>query len=329
MYPSFIIVNNAYPQHLGEEFIEVFKEDVIDVRMEAKKKRKLPNITDQEREDYNTISDGLKLAANSAYGNSNNEYSWMYDPYVTMKTTLNNQLLLSKYIEMLHEAIPDLQMIQANTDGITYIIDRDQLDIVDETARKWEELSGLFLEDAYYDLMVIRNVNNYLAVDTDGNAKYKGLFEIDKAVGSEPAVHKNNSYRIIPIALSEYFINNIPVEQTIKNHDNIYDFCAGVRAKGKDWYFEYTKVINGEIESQKLSKTIRYFISNEGGIIYKCNVDGRKEYTEAHPLKGIYWKQTLFNTYYDSNDYDINYQYYIRECNKVIDIIKWNKNNLF
>jgi len=65
--------------------------------------------------------------------------------------------------------------------------------------------------------------------------KSKGFFEINKVVGSEPAYHKDNSFRVIPLALQEYFVNNIPVEKTIYNHTNIYDFCGRQKFKGQDY----------------------------------------------------------------------------------------------
>ena len=34
------------------------------------------------------------------------------------------------------------------------------------------------------------------------------------------------------------------------------------------------------------------------------------------------WKCTLFNKYKESDNYDINYDYYIKECNKIINNIK-------
>jgi hypothetical protein len=53
----------------------------------------------------------------------------------------------------------------------------------------------------------------------------KGEFEVDKKVGKQIAVHKSSSMRIVALAAQEYIINGTPVEDTIVNHKNIYDFC--------------------------------------------------------------------------------------------------------
>lgn len=47
-------------------------------------------------------------------------------------------------------------------------------------------------------------------------------------------LHKDKSYNIIPIAIYNYFVKKIPIEDTIYKHRNIFDFCAAVRAKKSD-----------------------------------------------------------------------------------------------
>ena len=48
--------------------------------------------------------------------------------------------------------------------------------------------------------------------------------------------------------MSNYFIKGIPIKESIRNHDNIYDFCAGVRGIG-GWRFE---LFNQKENSSKL-----------------------------------------------------------------------------
>jgi hypothetical protein len=75
------------------------------------------------------ISDALKLSLNSCYGKSNDKYSFLYDPLYTMKTTINGQLMLTMLCESLVNSIPDLTMLQVNTDGITVKIHRNYADL--------------------------------------------------------------------------------------------------------------------------------------------------------------------------------------------------------
>lgn len=80
LYPSIACVNRMYPQHLGPTFYEVYKHDIVDVRISEKRKKDKGN---------KAIIDGFKEAANATYGLSNNSFSWLYDPLYTMKTTIN------------------------------------------------------------------------------------------------------------------------------------------------------------------------------------------------------------------------------------------------
>jgi len=202
LYPNLAITNNFYIEHLGIEFIEVYKL-IIQMRLAAK------------AEGNTTLADGFKLSANSVYGKSNDINSFLFDPLFTMRITFNGQLLLAMLAEELAD-IEDSQVIMINTDGIEIKIPRDKEEEYYNICKRWEEKTKLVLEYDDYQKMIIRDVNNYCAININGKKKYKGAFEIDKVVGSEPAYHKDNSFKIIPIALSEYFFNNIPIEQTIK-----------------------------------------------------------------------------------------------------------------
>lgn len=102
MYPNLMIINELYPEHLGKVFLDVYNNEMLKVRLEAKKNG--DKVTDL----------GLKLSLNATYGKTNSEYSWLYDPLVTLKVTLSGQLSLLMLIEnMLF--IENLVVIQANT----------------------------------------------------------------------------------------------------------------------------------------------------------------------------------------------------------------------
>ena len=168
-------------------------------------------------------------------------------------------------------------------------------------------LTGLYIEDNIYTKFVVRDVNNYLAVYESGDVKYKGCFEIDKEF------HKDPSMRIVPIALSNYFINGIPIKETILNHTDIYDFCLRLKTNSKSTpifkHFDESKNIVDKI----LPRTTRYYISNNGGYLYKDFGEGRTSGVN------IGYSVTLFNQYVDKpmKDYDINYNFYIAEANKI------------
>jgi hypothetical protein len=318
LYPSIAIVNGLYPEHLGKVFQDIYKKEIVDVRLAEKAKKELGN---------KAIVEGFKEAANATYGNSNQQYSWLYDPQYTMATTINGQLLLTMLAEDLME-IPKSNIIQINTDGLTMRIPKNQVDNYYNICNKWMKLTKLQLEYAEYSKMIINDVNNYIAVYTNGKIKTKGKYEYKNI-----PLHKNKSHSIIPKAVHDYWVYNTPVETTIKNHNNIFDFCAGVKSKKSEQkgnaHYEMWKVVKGQIVKEKLSKTVRYFISKKGGTLIKFYETGDFEQVEAPVTNGKQiikdWKITYFNKSYkldNFEDYNIDYSYYISKAKKWINDIE-------
>ena len=87
-----------------------------------------------------------------------------------MSITINGQLLLCMLTEQMLK-VPGLRMIQANTDGITYLCPHEYLDHTRAVCRWWEQLTNLELEEALYNRMFIRDVNSYMAEKQDGKLK--------------------------------------------------------------------------------------------------------------------------------------------------------------
>ena len=265
------------------------------------------------------------MALNGSFGKSNDIYSFFYDPMFTMQITVNGQLLLSMLVEEIVNYI-DCTVLQVNTDGITIKYNKQDIDKVQGIMDWWQSLTDIALESEYYDLMVIRDVNNYISRTTKGKAKYKGAFEIIPMANGKKVYWKDMSMKIVPIAISEYFLNNIPIRETIKNHKNIFNFCKRFKTtegwKSEIRYLDFKDNIPYQ-RVDKQQKNIRYFISNKGSTLMKVHRDGR----ESNIEKGFLI--TLFNNEFDSKDYNINYNYYISECNKIIDVIEDKQLTLF
>lgn len=309
LYPSLGVTLGLYPEHLGKVFTKIYK-NIVNTRLAEKVKPK--------KERNLVIMEGFKLAANGIYGKSGEESSFLFDPLYTMKTTIAGQLFLSMFTEKLVEACPEIKFIQHNTDGLTYLVKRTHIPLIKEVTEEMESLTGLYIEDNTYNLMIMRDVNNYLARYENGDVKYKGCFEIDSEC------YKNPSMRIVPIALSKYFIENIPVEETIKNHRDIFDFC--MLHKSNSNFISFMR--NGADDIIKLNRITRYYISNKGYELVKIkSSDNNLNLSNINPGEigiNVGYRTILFNKYLDLpwDKYNINYKFYIRECNKIIDVIE-------
>ena len=259
------------------------------------------------------------------YGKTGDQFNWQYDPKVTMQVTLRGQLSLIMLIEKYH--LLGCEVISANTDGIVIHYSKELDSEVERIHKEWEVMTDSILEDTFYSQIVFRDVNNYIAAITDENGnpiknKFKGCFELDQDY------HKNNSQRIVAIALMEYFINEVPVKDVICNPGykfvnskgkdevtSIYDYCKGVKkVKGQHGY-AFVKPNQREVIEDKV---IRFYISTDGSKMYKLY---DPEFNRMESVaKGFL--ATPFMDYQERDDYNIDYNYYINECNKIIEPIE-------
>ena len=314
LYPSIAKSLNLYPAHLGPDFIKLYSK-FIDDRIAEKNKPK------KERDQV--LIEGYKLILNGVYGKSNEETSFLYDPLYTFKTTIAGQLFIAMWAERMVEQVPDLQFIQINTDGITIRVKRSDINQIKNVCNQLTKETTLQIEDAFYSKMIIQDVNNYISVYEDSaeeneHIKFKGLFVTDVEY------HQNSSMRIVPLALKNYFVYGKPIKETIRNHKNIYDFCLRLKVNSSSKAF-WTSIENKtDVVTKELSRTTRYYISNSGGGL---SIYYNGKLTAGRINAGF--NTTLFNNYYFSEDYDINYNFYETECRKIIDSIEDKQLKLF
>lgn len=329
-YPCMIINYGFVPAHLGTTFANRYKWFFTERRKYAKK---------------DPINYIYKIILNSTYGLSNDMNSFLYDPLVTMKTTINGQLLLSMLAESL-SGIPESQLLMMNTDGLEIRIHRKDEELFNTRCRVWEELTGLQLEHDAYDKIILGDVNSYIGVftkkeakseadwkamqesdpyslyTTDGDKYYyapvklKGRFEL------KLDYHKNPSGMIIPITIYEHLVRGIPVEDAIDKGD-IFDYCYGVKKK-YDFDLIVHSVHKGEHIMKKQQKVMRFYVSTDGGKLVKQYNDGRILSVNASAL--VTPANHITNQTIPSN---LNRKYYIDEVYKELDgIIPKQSNQL-
>lgn len=303
LYPSIAINNGFYPAHLGEAFVDVYR-SIRDQRLVAKKAG-------------DKVKDGgLKLAINGVYGKSNDKYSFLYDPQFTMSITINGQLLLAMLCERLQEA--GFTLLMVNTDGIECRVSTSSHRTYLEICSNWEIETGLVLEQAGYDKLVIRDVNNYIGI-SGKKVKLKGAFEIDKGW------HKDTSSKIVSLAIYEKFVNSVDPYEYISAHTNIYDFCNRFKAT-YGWHSETRCLDVDKVAVRPQQKTNRYYMSTSGSKYYKVHQDGREQLIEATG------QVKIFNNYFQKPsiyDYHIDYNYYVKEVNKILNVVDNKQLKLF
>ena len=302
-YPAIIINNERYPYHLGKEFLRGYKqmfEKRLELKPLAKKDKKIKGIVG-----------ALKLAVNSVYGKSSDMQSWIYDRQLTMFTTITGELSLLMLIEAYELA--GINVISANTDGVTVRIKKELIDKMHEINKWWVEVTLYELERTDYQKIIFSTVNDYLAIKTDGEVKKKGDFLTDFEL------HKNKSARVVPLALEQYFLSDIPVDHTIRSHNNIFDFCIRQKAS-KDFHYEGWNRARGE--KTLYNKLIRYFVSNTGEKLLKVkNENSDSTAPEVSQVEAGEWVCRVCNYLPKNTDVataGINYDYYIERAEKII-----------
>ena len=97
-------------------------------------------------------------------------------------------------------------------------------------------------------------------------------------------------------------------EDYIKDNRNIFEYCSGVKIKG-NWKFKQLCSTNGDVTSEDMQKTLRYYISNIGCKIIKENKDDKR----IIQVEAGKWMQTLYNEHTDLpwEDYNVNDKFYI------------------
>lgn len=293
-YPSLAIVNDIFPKHLGQEFCLIYKR-LKEQRMTYKK--------------GSPENAALKLALNGVYGDSNNKYSPFYDPQYTMSITINGQLLLCMLAEKLMK-IEGLEMIQANTDGVTVRVDRNKLSELETVCKEWESITGLELESARYTRMFIRDVNNYIAEYEGEKLKRKGAYEY------KLDWHKNFSCLVVQKAAEAHLVRGADIEDFIRSHDDSYDFYLRAKVPRSS-----RLMLRGDGDEKQLRNITRYYVSNRGGQLVKIMPPLPKKPDKEREIavnKG--WNVTVHDVIAPMED--INYKFYIDETKKLTNPVK-------
>ena len=242
LYPSLYLIYNYNSPFFGYDLLNIQK-DLKSQRIVAKKSK------DKVKNEF------LKLVLNSYSGLLGNQYSPFFAPEQVLGLRITGQLILTRLIEEL--VLNGISVFSSNTDGTSFKLYPNQEEILDKIIEENQKEFGIELERTNYKFIHYKTVNDYIALTDDNKIKVKGEFIYQKQLEG------SNEFLIIPIALKEYFVNNVPIETTIRNHNNIYDFCFSKKLDKKTYEVYYN--------NQKVQQLNRVAVSKKGYYLYKKN----------------------------------------------------------
>ena len=282
-YPSIILNQMLFPQHLGANFLKVYQ-TLVTRRLKAK------------HEGLKIIADSLKITINGSFGKLGSPYSVLYSPDLLIQVTITGQLALLMLIERIELA--GIPIVSANTDGVVIKCPADRRADLDAVVKGWEKDTAFETEETEYKAIYSRDVNNYIAVKIDGKTKVKGAYAERGSAGNS-RLSKNPTGLICADAVLAFLATETPIFKTIRECKDITRFVSVRTVKGgavKDGVY--------------LGKSIRWYYraGEEGEIIYASNGNKVPRSEGAKPL------MELPNEFPD----DINYKWYEAEAEKIL-----------
>ncbi len=266
LYPSLMVMNGYTSRNIPSA--ETF-ENVYHDRLKAKAKG------DKRK------SDTLKLVLNTTCGAMLNQYNDLYDPLMGRSVCISGQLYLTELAMTYVKACRTIKLIQLNTDGVMFSIEKEEMPKIYAINEEWQERTGFILEEDKIKKIIQKDVNNYIMVTLDDNVITKGGY-VTYGIPPAGAFNINNNYTIVKKAIVDYFVKGVPMEETINSCNDILEFQFIAKAGSK--YSRAYQLINGKkVEIQKVN---RVYASNDCsfGKLYKVHaVTGKAAKIEDLP----------------------------------------------
>ena len=219
------------------------------------------------KKEKNPIEKSLKLVLNSTYGACLDVNNDLYDQRQGIAICVNGQLLLLDLIEKVELTFGDrAEFIQGNTDGVMFKFNsKEDVDKYLEICKEWSKRTKMNLDHDFITKIIQKDVNNYVYVKEDNSIKSKGAYVKKLSL-------IDNDLPIVNKAIKEKLINNIEIEKTVNDSNNLIDFQKCIKITGK-----YSHAVYGK-ENINL-KVLRVFASklSSDKAIMKMKSDGKLE----------------------------------------------------
>lgn len=258
LYPNTMVLFNYLSRNIPEDKQHIYQM-LLDERMEAKYSNKEFTEIKGVKIPTKLLINGYKLPLNTKYGAMGAEFNKLYDPRMRLLVCITGQMAMWDLLEKIEE---HATIIQSNTDAHYYIpFSEEDEKAIDDIADDWMKRTGYTLDDDPFKAIFQKDVNNYLAVTSDGKVKFKG------------AIGLTNGLKVSKAIVSNAFINYVVAGKDYKEF--IYE-CDELRqfqmVTKTGWTFDDTIVRDhegNETTAQKVNRTFAIKDPNKAVEIFK------------------------------------------------------------
>ena len=295
LYPSLIIKYNYLSRNA--ESPETF---------EATYRRRLKAKHDGDKATSNT----LKLPLNIVSGATEQKYNDLFDPKQARSMRISGQLFLTELVEKLVAGCETFKLLNFNTDGLMYSVEKEELPKVDGICSQWEEKTLFELETDHISEVWIKDVNNLLIKMTNGALKTVGGY-LNYGISNKGAWNINNNTTIVADAIVNYLAKDVPAETTIGDCTDISKFQFIAKA-GSKYKRAYQEIGDKQVDVQMVNRVYASKDSDNGTLYKVHKVNGRPAKIAGLPKHCV-----IDNDNHLSLD-DVDRQFYIDLAHKKI-----------
>lgn len=289
LYPNTMVLFDYLSRNIPEDKRHIYQM-LLDERMEAKYSNK--EFTEIKGVEIPTklLINGYKLPLNTKYGAMGAEFNKLYDPRMRLLVCITGQMAMWDLLEKIED---HATIIQSNTDAHYYIpFSEEDEKAIDAIADDWMKRTGYTLDDDPFKAIFQKDVNNYLAVTSDGKVKFKGAIGLTNGLKVSKAIVSN--------AFINYVVGGKDYKEFINECDELRQFQMITKT---GWTFDDTvvrDVYGNERKAQKVNRTFAIKDPNKAFEIFKVKrgaviedegttVIGEDSYTKGLPNAPEYY----------------------------------------
>ena len=258
LYPNTMVLFDYLSRNIPEDKRHIYQM-LLDERMEAKYSNKEFTEIKGVQIPTKLLINGYKLPLNTKYGAMGAEFNKLYDPRMRLLVCITGQMAMWDLLEKIEN---HATIIQSNTDAHYYIpFSEEDEKAIDEIANDWMKRTGYTLDDDPFKAIFQKDVNNYLAVTSDGKVKFKGAIGLTNGLKVSKAIVSN--------AFINYVVSGKDYREFIYECEELRQFQMITKT---GWTFDDTIVRDSEgneMKAQKVNRTFAIKDPNKAVEIFK------------------------------------------------------------